>query len=49
MPTLLTSTSFLRSEGFRFGVFELEWSFVATSLDGVSFSHEKRVTWATFK
>ena len=32
--TLLTSTLFVRSGGFPLGGFELEWSLVATSLEG---------------
>ena len=48
--TLLTSTFVFRSGGFPCRGFELEWSLVATSLEGFSVtSHEKRVPGAPFK
>ena len=44
MSTLLMSTFVFSSGGFPFRRFELEWSLVATSLEGFSvISHEKRV------
>ena len=48
--TLLTSTFAFRSGGFPLRGFELEWSLVATSLEGFSVtSHERRVPGALFK
>ena len=48
--TLLTSTFVFRSGGFPSQGFELEWSLVATSLEGFSVTgHEKRVPRAPFK
>ena len=48
--TLLKSTFVFRSGGFPFRGFELEWSLVATSLEGLSVtSHEKKGTRAPFK
>ena len=47
--TLLTSTFVFRSGGFPFRGFELEWSLVATSLEGFSAtSHEKKGTKGPF-
>ena len=45
--TLLTSTFVFRSREFPFGGFELEWSLVATSLEGVF--TKNRVPGAPFK
>ena len=48
--TLLTSTFVFMSGGFPFQGFELEWSLVATSLEGFSVtSHEEGVPRAPFK
>ena len=50
MSTLLTSTFVFRSGEFPFPGFKLEWSLVATSMEGVSVtSHEGRVPGAPFK
>ena len=47
---LLTSTFVFRSGGFPFRGFELEWSLVATSLEGFSVtSNEKGYQWGPFK
>ena len=48
--TLLTSTLVFRSGGFPFRGFDLEWSLVAPSLEGVSVTnYEKGVPGARFK
>ena len=47
--TLLTSTFVFRSGGFPFQGFELEWSLVASSLEGFSVTgHEKKGTRGPF-
>ena len=47
--TLLTSTLVFRSGGFPFAGFELEWSLVATSLEGFSRKTKNRVPGDPFK
>ena len=47
---MLTSTFVFRSGGFPFRGFKLEWSLVATSLEGVSVtSHTEKGTRGPFK